>query len=67
MSPKRRTDSSANINAVVVREEEDPSPIFSVLGRYWITNSLSGLSHMRMSDGKKRRRFWMLVRLSIDN
>ena len=66
MSPKRRTDSSANINAVVTREE-DPPPILSVLSRYWITNSMSGLSHMRISDGKKRRRFWMLVRLSIDN
>lgn len=73
MSPKRRTDtdsSAANVNVVVDhREEKDPPPqpiaIGSVFDRYWITNSMSGLYHIRISDGKKRRYFWTLVRLSL--
>ena len=64
MNPERLTDSAANVNVVVDREEKDPPPIGSVFNRYWITNSMSGLYHIRISDGKKRRCFWMLVRLS---
>jgi hypothetical protein len=41
--------------------EKDSNAASPVLDRYWETNSMSGLTHIRISSGKKRRFFWMFM------
>ena len=63
MSPQRRTDNVKVVDDDGVREgDKNPAQVGAIFDRYWITNSMSGLYHIRISDGRKRRYFWMLVR-----